>query len=233
MKNFILHEDEWKRERLGRISSSNYSKLQGKGTKGSFFTKGAETYLDSLVAERLTGSGIDISSLPALDWGNEHEAGAHKAFVEKFNPDKDDFYGGDIRLFLTEGTFLGGSPDSIVEKDGVTYICEIKCPSNSTNHIKNLQLVTPEDLLANHKDYYAQIQMNMYLYHSISGCDPNTLSGLFISYDPRIRNEKVKHLSVKILEVPFDHDFMADAQIRLAEAVDLLKSKIKTIFNSN
>lgn len=233
MKDFILREDEWKRERLGRISSSNYSKLQGKGSKDSFFTKGAVTYLDSLVAERLTGSGIDISSLPSLDWGNEHEAGAHKAFVKKFTPDKEDFYGGDIRLFLTHGTFLGGSPDSIVEKDGITYICEIKCPSSSTNHVKNLQLKTEKDLQALHKDYYGQIQMNMYLYHLISGCDPSELSGLFISYDPRIRDEKVRHLSVKILEVPFDNDFMADAAERLAKAESLLKSKIKSIFNEN
>lgn len=231
MKDHILTEENWERVRLGRITSSGIGKLLQSGTKGNYFGKGALSYIDDLIAQRLVGQSNDISELRAIEWGLDYEAEAYAKCMEVWQPDDCDFYGNNQRLFLTLGDFIGGSPDFIATKDGKTYIGEIKCPYSSVNHVKALLLNSGVDLLEYNKTYYAQLQFNMLLYASVSGANLEDIKGLFVSYDPRIKADNVNHLTLSIIEVGLDADFINEAKERAEKAVEVMKEKVRKIYN--
>jgi hypothetical protein len=119
----------------------------------------AETYLDELVAEMMTGQPIIRAENAAMRWGTDWESSAREAampiILEKF--------GHDVRLPDGEWAFIkhrdedgiGCSPDGIVGDDG---LCEIKCPYNSANHVCSLR--NPEYFATRHK---AQIQGSLWV----------------------------------------------------------------------
>lgn len=232
MKEFLLTEMEWEQMRLGRITSSNIGKLMETGTKGNYFGKGALSYIDDLIAQRLIGYGNDISGLHAIEWGNDNEPLAYERFKEVFKYDDADFYGGNQRLFLQLGDFIGGSPDFIATKDGKIYIGEIKCPYSTANHVKHLQMHTLEDLKEVSKSYHAQLQFNMLLYAMATSTPLEDVKGIFLSFDPRIKDEKVKHLDIKILEVEFDVDFIELSKERAEKAILVMKEKMNLIYKN-
>ena len=88
---------------------------------------------------------------------------------------------------------------------GEDGIIEIKCPFNSSNHVRYLLLESQYELNGLKPEYYAQIQGNL-LVTGRKWCD-------FISYDPRcVRAE----FALKILRVNRDEEFIK----RIKEALD-------------
>ena len=83
---------------------------------------------------------------------------------------------------------------------------EIKCPYNSSNHLRNLLLEDAEDLLDLHPDYYWQIISYLWL--------TNLKKAKFCSYDPRYK-EKQKML---ILNFELNPVHLKLLQDRLTEA---------------
>lgn len=168
--------DEWLDLKLGVISASNVSKAVAK--KGSATR---ETYLAQLVAQVCTGE-MPYTSSPHMEWGKNLESTARSFY--NFNSGSKMT---ELPFVFKDNSFrVGASPDGIVtDKKGV----EIKCPSNSENHIKTLMsdYIKPE--------YHWQIQYSMWVM-DLESYD-------FCSYDPRMRVNPMHIISVQKDEKKF------------------------------
>ena len=163
--------DEWRKARLGHVSASSIAAVMAKGAG-----KTRQSYLEKIVAERLTqeiGEGFSNSS---MEWGTATEPQARMAYEVL------------CETFVTKTGFhkhptiewLGVSPDGLVDDDGLV---EIKCP-NTTTHIAYIKDGKCP------AEYYKQIQCQLW----VTGrkyCD-------FISYDPRIKNEALRLFVVRV-----------------------------------
>jgi len=155
----IQGSDEWLSARLGKITASCFSDVLCKGS-------GRYTYMLKLAAERLTGQTQKSYTNGAMQMGTETEPEA-RAYYEALNNVTVKQVG-----FIELDEDTGGSPDGLVNEDG---IIEIKCP-NSTTHIATI--------LSNKMPTEHNSQAQGLLW--ISGrqwCD-------FISFDPRMKDRK-------------------------------------------
>lgn len=193
---------EWYDIKIGRYSSSEIWKLlpdgkremtedelkarpkTGKGSKCKLITDSSiladttNTYILDKVAEVLTGQAKDFVD-DATAWGIQNEYGA-KVWYEKITEQKIEDVG-----FVQYGTHAGGSPDGFVGDEGMI---EIKCPFNTTIHLQHC-LATAETFKADFKEYYYQIQANLFFSERL-WCD-------FISFDPRIQ-EDIAYFKLRI-----------------------------------
>lgn len=146
-------------------------------------TPGALTYIRRKVAERLTGWREEETFSRPTDWGNTYEPVAKQEFAE--------FLG--IKIldmpFVMYGEFCGGSPDGKLETE--THLVEFKCPYVPGNHLANFDLITPEDLLKEHADYYWQNIFNM--------CFTGVPKCYHVSFDPRQKGKlRMTHLELTL-----------------------------------
>ena len=200
-RNIYQGTPEWFNERLFHFTSSELYKLMTKpkskqDQEAGKPSKTAEEYIFEKLAEDLTGRCDDSLDTKALRWGETYEADARLAY-ETVTGNSVDLCG-----FIEWSRIFGGSPDGLVGEDG---IIEIKCPFNSSNHVRYLLLENQYELNGLKPEYYAQIQGNL-LVTGRKWCD-------FISYDPRcVRAE----FALKILRVNRDEEFIK----RIKEALD-------------
>jgi putative phage-type endonuclease len=117
------NSEEWLELRKGKFTASTFKNLFLSKT-----TAGYNNEIYRVVYERLTGESPESFSNEYMDRGHELEPFARSAYeMESFNTILD---GG----FFELNTYVGCSPDGLVDKDGQV---EIKCPKYST-HIKYL-----------------------------------------------------------------------------------------------
>jgi putative phage-type endonuclease len=152
----------WFRMRLGRFTASQIHKLISK--KG--FTQTANSYVMEKVTEEIIGYKEDFQNM-AMVWGNDHEAEARELYELITNQTVEEVG------FVEFGAEAGGSPDGLVDEEGMI---EIKCPYNSQHHLVHGLIETVEDVP---KEYFWQMQMNM-MAANRTWCD-------FVSYDPRCK----------------------------------------------
>jgi hypothetical protein len=125
--------DEWKQERLGKITASRFrdvttqprSKADQKAGK---LSKTAESYLLEVAAEIVTGQADDRPPTWAMKWGSDNEAGARDVY-EQLTGQSVQQVGLLIHPDVPE---LAGSPDGLIGEDGGL---EIKCPANTREHL--------------------------------------------------------------------------------------------------
>lgn len=208
----VQRSPQWLDVRLGRFTSSEIWRLMStpRGGKPEDLSDTAITYIESKVAEVLTGQS-DISFGAAIEWGVDHEEAAKNKFEERNN----------IKIepagFVKYGDHAGGSPDGYV--NGATL--EIKCPYYSNHHVAYAQLTNAKSLYdvdSQHK-YYYQVQSQILF----CGAD----YGLFVSYDPRMKNEKNQLAKVMIEPVQETFDLI---KIKLESAIKL-KLQLLNQFN--
>lgn len=157
--------EEWHFERMGRFTSSCYSKLMASSRKkDQIFGDTAFSYILEVACERLTNEPQGFAGSKATEWGNDHESMAIGYYSSKQDLIVDE------SPFIPFGLNAGGSPDGLVGSDG---IIEVKCPFNSVNHLKYFKEGSEIP-----KDYAIQIQGNL-LVTGRDWCD-------FISFDPRM-----------------------------------------------
>jgi hypothetical protein len=207
-------EQQWLQERKGYFTASGVHKLLvGSKKKKQMFGDTALSYIYEVAADSLTGEPKPQAYSAAMQWGKDHEAEAMQYFIKEwFDDAKVLIYGGENPVFFKHDTLmLGGSPDGLIED---CAIIEIKCPYNSAEHIRNLEMTTVEEFMLYHKDYYAQVQ-------SLMMCT-DTFMAYFVSYDPRIENERFR---LSILEIPFNPTFANELTSRVIAATEL-KNKI-------
>jgi putative phage-type endonuclease len=118
---------EWLASRLGRPSASMFGKLVTGSGKPS---GSAETYINEMIAERLTGRSKPFFTNEHMERGNFLEPEARQAyeFITDFEVVETGF-------ILDDSQEFGCSPDGLVADDGGL---EIKCPSDSV-HVSYLR----------------------------------------------------------------------------------------------
>jgi predicted phage-related endonuclease len=189
-------KDEWHQQRLGKLTASRFEDLVTRDKSGKKPGVAAMKYVYEKVAELLTNAPHIVTS-QAMDWGNEMEAFARTKYTEITKNE------------VTQAGFFeytemsGGSPDGLVDEDG---IIEIKCPFNPANHIETI--ITNEVPVK----YIYQIQGNL-MVTDRKWCD-------YISYDPRVQEPS---LQIFIMRVHRDEEIINEIKERIEEISQLVK----------
>jgi|TARA_R110000765_G_C18870374_1_gene601001 predicted phage-related endonuclease len=119
---FEQRTEGWFQARLGKPSASSFHKLITPTGKPS---ASAMSYVDELVAEKITGKQANVFVSEAMQRGADMEPEAMKTY--KLIRDSDDVY--DIGFCLHDTMEAGASPDALVGNHG---LLEIKCPMAHT-----------------------------------------------------------------------------------------------------
>lgn len=201
---------EWHHHRIGKFTASEIHRLMTEPkNKAQSLSEGAKTYVMEKAAERITGFPCKQFDSSATEWGNDHEDEARQMFTMKTSLIVEQIG------FVPYGDFAGGSPDGVIPmvKSGI----EIKCPFNSSNHIDYLLIESDEQLKADHKEYYWQIQMNIM-------CN-DAENWWFVSYDPRFPDEQ----RMFIHKVERNEDDITRIKEKILAATDYLNTILTTL----
>lgn len=180
---------EWFAIRAGKATASRIADIMAKTKSGPSASRA--NYAAQLIAERLTGKPAESYSNGAMQWGNEQEPHARRAYENKMG------------AFVEQVGFVvhptipdaGASPDGLLNDDG---LIEIKCPNTAT-HI--------ETLLAGDVDRKYMLQMQWQM--ACAGrmyCD-------FVSFDPRMPEP----MQLFIKRVPRDNAVIAGLQVEVQD----------------
>ena len=135
---------EWMQERLGIPTASQFDRLVTPKTKKPSSARAG--YRAELLASWLMGQPHDWGSTEWTERGNDLEPEARKFYEFERGVEVDE-----VGFVLRDDGKTGGSPDGLVEDDG---ILEIKCPMA----VKHVRYLLGED-----PDYTGQVQGYMYL----------------------------------------------------------------------
>ncbi len=145
---------EWYRQRAGRLTSSTFHNI---------YVRKKQSNPDVLVKRLL--SKKDISTVPAIKWGVEHEETARRDYICKMSLSHQHFECTLVGLTINPlYPFLGASPDGHIQCECCGQgLLEIKCPfSGRHSHPQELKGMPGSFLKINglsrsHK-YYTQVQ---------------------------------------------------------------------------
>lgn len=221
----------WFDIRTGRFTSSEFHKLiqpgerlmtdeelknrpkSGPGSKSKWtedpskLSTGGETYIYQKVAEVLTGQPKNEVFSYATAHGDEWEPVAAEFYEKKFGVKTEPI------SFVPFGDHFGGSPDRLVGDE----LLEIKCPYDSANQVKYLELTDVFDLKRLHPDYYWQIQCNL-LWTKKSVCN-------FVTFDPRMTDDKHKMAHLRIEADPTASKIIVErGAVAVKMKLEILKS---------
>lgn len=205
-KNNLQNNPEWYKDRLFHFTSSELYKLLSEPREkvkkeAGELSETSKSYVYDKISEYITnGTCLDYKDLNTREvaWGKELEISARHAYEKKKNIEVSDCG------FFEFNDHFGGSPDGLVGQDG---FIEIKCPFNTSIHVKHLRLKDENDLKKEHYEYYVQIQGN-FIATGRKWCD-------FISYDPRCQSEL---FALKVIRVLPDQEFIENCIKKLAKA---------------
>ncbi len=199
-----LHSDieqgslEWHLLRLGKLTGSSAAKLFGTAAA-------REKYLYDRASEIVTGCKCDSEELCSnahMARGTEFEEVAlNKYTVATLN---------EVQKvgFVQFNEFVGCSPDGLVGDDG---LIEIKVP-DSNNYFRQILELNEKGVKAIPKDYYAQMQFNMYVCNR-KWCD-------YVLYNPK---HEANGKSLFIQRVTRDDSM----QVRIVNIIDESINNIK------
>lgn len=196
----IQGTDEWRTQRLGKLTASRAHDAIAKIKSGGWAASRANLRAD-LIVERLTGQAPDSFKSAAMQYGTDNEDLARRAYI--FRTDADVEQVG----FIDHPNIpmSGASPDGLVGKDG---LLEIKVP-NSATHIDCL---LGKGIPANYRT-----QMNFQM--SVTGrawVD-------YVSFDPRIP-ERLRYFCERIhRDEKVIHDLEREVEDFLAEVDDVMQ----------
>jgi len=184
--------DEWFAIRCGKITASKVIDLMrlGKSGKPSATRK---NYIAEKVAEVLTGKVAETFTSAAMQWGNDNEEGARRAYEFETGCTVSEV-GFVVHPLISQA---GASPDGLVNSDGMV---EIKCP-NTAQHIATVLNGTID------RKYEYQMQMQLACTERI-WCD-------FVSYDPRMPEE----LQLCIIRRERNSKLIAEIEAATSEAI--------------
>ena len=169
--NLLQGSDEWKAERIGKITASRVKDIKAKPKKG----QALNATMLKLLTERLTGEIEDVYVNQAMQWGVDHEPDA----IASYENVTGRFVVGCGLIPHPAIPMSGASPDGLIGDDG---LIEVKCP-NTTTHINTLLTNQVPD------EYLPQITWQL----ACTGrkwCD-------FVSFDPRL-DENLQTVIIRI-----------------------------------
>jgi hypothetical protein len=94
---------------------------------------------------------------------------------------------------------------------------EVKCPWNPSEHVNNI-LMTDEQFIKYHEDYYPQMQMQL-LCSGREWVD-------FVSFDPRVVNEAAR---LHVRRFYRDEQLIEELRTRIAAATDIKLEMLKEV----
>lgn len=198
---------DWMMARVGFATASHASDIIKRGRDGKPL-QAWWTYLDQVLAERLTGQPTWTPTTPAMQWGIDHEAEAAAAYEALTGT----MLSGTGKDFVPHPTIphLGASPDRLAGDDGLV---EIKCP-NSVTHISRLRSrLIPEQ-------YRWQMDIQL-LVTGRKWCD-------FVDYDPRLGGEYA-HLRILVIRHEPTADELARAEAACTEFLGAVDAQINAL----
>lgn len=204
---------EWLEARLGKFTSSKAELAVKDPRSGTGLAVATNTYLLQVVSECLTGQPVkDDVSTASTKWGHDLEPIAFEALQVRLETPliRNVCYEDELGFF--------GSPDG--EDEARSFIFDIKCPYNSTNHVKHLLYKDAAALKKENPEYYWQLQMNMML--------AEVHSSFFVSFDPRF-DAKSRLKVLYVLRDIQDTMFLRNRLVRLCNmrdemVMDILKA---------
>lgn len=191
--------DEWLALRAGCITASSFKSLvTSRGEKTASSTR--DTYLNQVIAERLTGKPVDTFKNADMERGNEREGAARDLFAAIMEVDVKE-----VGFHLHDDYDIGCSPDGLFTLESDTGV-EIKSPRASTHvrYMRNKKLPV---------EYVQQVQLSMWLLE--------VDHYFFCSYHP--------DLKPLIVEVKRDDEFIDKAVPILIEAAKYVKSETEKL----
>jgi len=220
--NVFETKEDWANFRKGLFTASEVHRLLAEpklkaDKEAGNLSEGAKTYVRERVAILLAPEEPQYYN-SNMERGNEAEPQAVMAYANSIGKsvNDDDFVytsvGGFV-FFTDEEYNAGGTPDIIIGKS----IYEIKCPLSKT-HLEYMMISNVEELKSAVPNYYAQMQMNMWL------CDAE--DGVFISYDDRFYD--LKH-HLQTIRIPRDDEYIEQIKRKLLKAKEykqLLMDKV-------
>lgn len=194
LKHSPQNSHAWDQMRLGKFTASQIHKLmsdpRSKADKeAGNLSAGALTYVIERAMEDITGLPAQEAFGRAIDHGNEFEEEALLLLEEKL--DLPALYKYEMKPpFALFNDHAGASADGLIHIDYNGKIgIEMKCPYNSANHYKHMQILQAEDS----SDLAAEILKEIapeYYYQILMGCLSYRASAwIFASYDPRMPEE--------------------------------------------
>ncbi len=204
---------EWRMLKKGCFSSSEAHRLVTHASKEEL-PAGAITYVWEKVDEAMTIGVEDSYSSKAMDDGSEMEPESMEKFMEAtgFKVEK---YGED-QEFVKLGKDFGSTPDGLIV--GINGGVEGKCPKSKTHIFYLDNIKNQEDLKKHRPAYYWQCQTGMLA----TGRD----FWYWFSYCPRMKNENLRLLTIKIERNEADLEFF---KARHQKAVALKNSIIRRL----
>lgn len=185
---------EWLESRAGCITASSAKALfTTRGEKTASSTR--ETYLNQIIAERMTGKPVDTFKNADMERGNEREGDARELFAKIMDVEVKE-----VGFHLLDDHDIGCSPDGLFVHNNANHAVEIKSPRASTHvrYMKNLKVPV---------EYVQQLQLTMHI------LDIETM--FFMSYHP--------DLKPLILEVKRDDELLEKALPILIDAANYVK----------
>lgn len=198
--NINDQENEWRKERLGKVTGSQLGKLVVKDRKDGYKLSTGKVASDMLykiawerflITESEGLNRLNVSS-QSMQHGNDYELSAIDKFTEVTGiaVEHTDY------KFISKGDYFGGTPDGFTEDGG---LIECKAPWNGGNHLKTL--LTGKIY---NDDHFYQIQGYLFL-TGLPFCwyvtfDPDLPEGLNISYNKIERDEEVISAIESIVE---------------------------------
>lgn len=160
---------DWRRERLGKFTGSNISKLLNSGRKKEdVFGATAVSYITKVAAERHLNSAMvsddDLFAVfaeqteiysKAIAWGHEQEMNARILFRDTIKHDV--LIPSSVEHPEIEN--YAASPDGIVHEEDM--VVEIKCPNFETAFLYSCKIKDGATLLEVKPEYYWQVQAEM------------------------------------------------------------------------
>tara|TARA_R110000796_G_scaffold85943_1_gene186146 strand:- start:380 stop:1018 length:639 start_codon:yes stop_codon:yes gene_type:complete len=191
--------DKWLALRAGCITASSFKSLvTSRGEKTATSTR--DTYLNQIIAERLTGKPVDTFKNADMERGNEREGAARDLFGAIMEVDVKE-----VGFHLHDDYDIGCSSDGLFCLDSDTGV-EIKSPRASTHikYMRNKKLPT---------EYMQQVQLSMWLLE--------VDRYFFFSYHP--------DLKPLIVEVKRDDEYIEKAVPILIDAAKYVKSETEKL----
>ena len=199
---------EWFEARLGKPSSSSFEKLITPTGKPVTSAK-SETYINTLIAEKLTGKKEETHVSQWMQRGIDLEPQARSDYEFLINCVVEE-----VGFCLHDDIDCGCSPDGLVVKgENKTLVgnwwrgVEIKCPAPTTHAS---YLIDHESLV---KKYYPQVQGCMWI--------TDLASWDLIRYNP-----EMKHVLVNVKR---DDDYIQKLETEVHKAVDIIKREVERL----
>ena len=234
ISHVAVFEQEWRKAKFCKISSSKFGLLVSKGSDVGVFTKQALTYIEGLAGEILTGEPAQAEFFnDDTDHGNatEPQAIEYSAGLLGLNILRNSERGGTNRLIIND-EYSGCTPDALLSKYENDKIfdetgqfikvdtLEVKSPSKHHRFIKLFRCNTPADLKETEPIYYWQVITQMVFCGALTayfGCynDKFPVPGKVITFKKIELMEDIKKFN----------STLHFAKLELAKTVKLLKGE--------